>query len=384
MSISPRHTVSIPPGLDPVAVLEATAESILITNTDLDSPGPIIVYVNPSFERMTGWTREEILGQSPRVLQGPDTDRSIFNDMRAVLASGKTWEGQTFNYRKNGTRFVMEWSITPLCDDRGDTEYYVSVQRDVTARVEAERKIAQAQAVAQEADRKKANLSRYFSPKTVDLLTNKDEPLRQVQRQEVAILFADIAGFTAIAESLTPEQVIKLLQSYYRRMESVIFKHDGAVEKYVGDALMATFGVPTAVRLDAANALSCAFEMVRELWRWNRKREVEGRAEIRVGIGLHYGPAVFGDIGSERTLAFTVVGDTVNIASRLQAMSRSIGAELVVSEEVLEQIGQQDVAIGSHRAELVDAGDQVLRGRARPVRVWTWSHDLHRGDSSSA
>lgn len=376
--------MSIPPGLDPVAVLEAAAESILITNTNLDAPGPTIVYVNPSFERMTGWTREEILGQSPRVLQGPATDKSIFNDLRAVLASGETWEGQTFNYRKNGTKFVMEWSITPLCNDNTDTEYYVSVQRDVTARVEAERKSAQAQAAAQEADRKRANLSRYFSPKTVDLLANKDEPLRQVRRQEVAILFADIAGFTAIAESVAPEQVIKLLQSYYRRMESVIFKHDGAVEKYVGDALMATFGVPNAGRLDAANALSCAFEMVRELWRWNSKREDEGRGEIRVGIGLHYGPAVFGDIGSERTLAFTVVGDTVNIASRLQAMSRQMGAELVVSEELLEQIPQKDVSIGSHRAELVDAGNQVLRGRVRPVRVWKWSHDLDLGDTSSA
>ncbi len=361
-------SAGLPPDIDPRAVIEAAAESILITDASLEPPGPTIVYVNPAFERMTGWPASDIVGRSPRVLQGPDTDKSVFNNMREVLGRGDTWEGLTFNYRRDGTRFVMEWSITPLGDHAGMVTHYVSVQRDVTRRVDAEHRAVEALTAASEADRRRANLARYFSPKTVDLLANKAEPLRQVRQQDVAVLFADIVGFTSLAETFTPEQVIKLLQSYYRRMEAVVFAHGGAVEKFAGDALMATFGVPEITRNDAANALACAFGMFEELGRWNRKRVIEDRSPVRIGIGLHRGPAVFGDIGSARSLAFTVVGDTVNIASRLQAMSRSLDASLVVSQELVDRVP----AGNTHCKRLVDAGVRPVRGRTTPVGVWTW------------
>src|SRR3712207_2328441 len=92
-------------GIEPFAVLEAASESILITDADLDRPGPIIVYANPAFEQMTGWTAREVIGQSPRILQGANTDLSIFLEMRKTLESGQRWEGQTINYRKNSSQF---------------------------------------------------------------------------------------------------------------------------------------------------------------------------------------------------------------------------------------------------------------------------------------
>lgn len=120
-------------GIEPFAVLEAASESILITDADLERPGPIIAYANPAFEQMTGWTACEVIGQSPRILQGADTDLSIFRDMRKTLDTGHRWEGQTINYRKNGSQFVMEWSITPLRSRAGQITHFVAVQRDVTA-----------------------------------------------------------------------------------------------------------------------------------------------------------------------------------------------------------------------------------------------------------
>ena len=168
--------------IDPAAIIEAAAESILITTTDLDAPGPSIVYVNSAFERMTGWSRAEVLGKSPRFLQGPNTDPWIFNDLREKLHASKIWEGRAVNYRKDGSEFWMEWSIVPLNNERGEVYQYVAIQRDVSARIEAEQRLQEAQAAERVAERARANLARYFSPKLVETLAAKDLPLGAVRR----------------------------------------------------------------------------------------------------------------------------------------------------------------------------------------------------------
>ena len=132
--------------LDAMSLLEAMTESVLVTTTDLDSPGPSIVYVNPAFETMTGWSKEEVIGKSPRILQGPKTDHKIFIDLRERLAQGQTWVGQTTNYRQDGSEFVMEWSIVPIRDRRDVIYRYLAVQRDITKRVTIERDLAVARA----------------------------------------------------------------------------------------------------------------------------------------------------------------------------------------------------------------------------------------------
>ncbi len=249
--------------IDAAQAIEVAAESVLVTMANLDRPGPTIVYVNSAFERMTGWRRSEVLGKTPRVLQGPETDLSIFSDLRQRLSSERLWEGRAVNYRRDGTPFVMEWSIVPLYGPSGAVEQYLAVQRDVTERVEA--------------DRARTNLSRYFSPQLVKLLETRDEPLGLGHRQDVAVLFIDIIGFTPMAESMAPEQLIKLLRSFYQRMERVIFSHNGAIQGYMGDAILATFGVPETSGRDAIE-LTCL-----------RPGHVgRGRAlEPKAGVGRH-------------------------------------------------------------------------------------------------
>ncbi|MDO9712521.1 sensor histidine kinase [Paracraurococcus lichenis] len=127
-----------PVGFDPMLALERAAEAIVVTTTDLDRPGPAIVFVNTQFERMTGWSRAEIVGRSPRVLQGSRTDPAAFADLRRI-AHGQPWEGRVVNYRKDGSEFDLEWSVTSLPGSGGAIAYYLSVQRDITERLALER-----------------------------------------------------------------------------------------------------------------------------------------------------------------------------------------------------------------------------------------------------
>jgi PAS domain S-box-containing protein len=323
---------------------------------------------------MTGWPRIEVLGKSPRMLQGPETDRGVFSDLRQTLLSGDTWEGLAINYRKDGSSFFMEWSIVPLKNQHKEIYQYLAVQRDVTARVEADRRLREAQAAERRADRARTNLARYFSPRLVEILASKDEPLGPVRRQDLAVLFADIVGFTRIAETLPPEDVIELLRQIHGWMERVIFEHEGSIEGYIGDAVLAIFGVPEREERDAIRALSCAYELQAAERHWNRERRQRNLPEIRIGIGLHYGSAVLGDVGTERYVEFTAIGDTVNAASRLQQATRTLNCDVVVSHDLVRVVMAK--AKGRERRDLLRQlqhhGDLRIRGRSQPLNVWTF------------
>ncbi|MBL8697713.1 MAG: adenylate/guanylate cyclase domain-containing protein [Alphaproteobacteria bacterium] len=219
------------------------------------------------------------------------------------------------------------------------------------------------------AERARGNLARYFSPRMVDSLERRDEPMGHVRRQNVAVLFADIVGFTGLAETIAPEETMSLLRAFHARMETVVFEHGGALERLAGDSLMASFGVPDAGPRDGASALACARAMLVALDGWNAARSKAGYPPIAIGIGLHYGPAVLGDIGSRRSMAFTVIGDTVNLASRLQGMTRDLGTTLCVSEALMMR-ARTDGAAAEDLEGLVDRGELTVRGREQPVRVF--------------
>ena len=217
------------------------------------------------------------------------------------------------------------------------------------------------------AERQRANLARYFSPTMIDELAESDVPLDATRRQHVAVLFADIVGFTAMAAQRAPEDVIALLRDFHGRMEGCAFAHRGTVDKYIGDAVMVTFGTPHPAPDDARRAFACARAMLEEIADWNRQRLAANEKPIRIGVGIHYGPAVLGDIGSRRRLEFAVIGDTINVASRIEGLTRSLGVDLLVSHDLLleaRKTGTDDDVL------LVDFGPQQLRGRETPVRVW--------------
>ena len=220
-----------------------------------------------------------------------------------------------------------------------------------------------------EAERARGNLARYFSPKVVDVLAERDEPLGRVRRQTVGVLFADLVGFTTLAEDMTPEEVMAMLRAFHGRMEDEVFRHGGCLEKFIGDALLATFGVPDVGARDATDAVACARGMLAALAAWNRERAAEGLPPLAMGVGLHHGQVVLGDIGSARSMAFATVGDTINVASRLQALTRDLGATLVASGALVSAVEGEAVDV-TLLAGLGRRGAHTLRGRDTPIEVW--------------
>ena len=228
------------------------------------------------------------------------------------------------------------------------------------------------------AERAQNNLSRYFAPKLAALLAVRDEALGAVRRQNVAVMFADIVGFTAISETMPPESVVAMLRQYHSRMTSKIVACEGTVEKYVGDEIFAVFGMPTPSDRDAENALRCAEQMLKALDQWNDERQKLQEPPLRIGIGLNYGSVVVGDVGSAHSMSFTVIGDTVNTASRLQALTRDLATPLVVGDPLVRAVRAETGADGVRQlSRLQDKGEHVLRGRSELVRIWTLADGDH-------
>jgi adenylate cyclase len=223
------------------------------------------------------------------------------------------------------------------------------------------------------AERERANLSRYFSPTLVDQLARSDEPLRTTSQQNVAVLFADLAGFTAIAAERSPASVITLLREYHKRTTRAVFAHGGTLDEYLGDGVMATFGTPRTGPSDATHALRCARSIVSSIDEWNRERERIREAPLHVRVGVHYGPVVLGNVGDEQ-LKFAVVGDTVNVASRLQELTRKLGAEVAISQDLIDAVRTETPA-ATELDSFEERGEHEIRGRGGTVRVWTPSHD---------
>jgi adenylate cyclase len=220
--------------------------------------------------------------------------------------------------------------------------------------------------------RERANLARYFAPTVVDRLAQLDTPLGATRVQSVAVLFADIVGFTRFAESSEPQTVVATLRAFHGKLERAVFDHGGTLDKFLGDGVMATFGTPNVGPHDVRNALAAALAACAAIGSWNGERAARGEPQIKVSIGIHYGPVVLGDIGSERRMEFAVLGDVVNVAERLEGLTRRLGCQIVVSDDVVQALrkespGEADALLAGFGA----APSQELRGRAQPVAVWT-------------
>ncbi len=218
-----------------------------------------------------------------------------------------------------------------------------------------------------EVERERANLARFFSPKIVDQLVGIHTPFSFARCQPAAVLFADMIGFTAYSSGKSPDIVIGMLRDLLRFLSEAVFSHHGSIDKYLGDGLMAFFGPPLTSLRDATNAAACALEIVKSIERWNQQHT--RRSAVRVAIGIHYGEVVQGDVGSEKRLELTLVGDTVNIASRVEAYCRTLDASVLVTGEFVEALlseGSLELA-----KAFADEGLHMLRGCKEPIRLFS-------------
>jgi len=218
-----------------------------------------------------------------------------------------------------------------------------------------------------EVQRERTNLARFFSPTTVEQLVQIDVPLSMARRQRAAVLFADMVGFTAHASGKPPEYVIDLLRDLLGRLSELVFSHQGSIDKFLGDGLMAVFGLPLASSRDVTNAAVCALKISEHIIQWNEQNAPHN--PIRVAIGIHYGEVIQGDIGSDKRLEFTVIGDTVNLASRVEAYCRALDAAVLVTGDFMQALlaeGSIDVA-----NSFTDEGKHLLRGYREPVHLYS-------------
>ena len=211
----------------------------------------------------------------------------------------------------------------------------------------------------------KSTFKKYVSENIVDeLLLNEDSLELGGVEQEVCVLFSDIRGFTSMSERMEPSKVVKLLNSFFDKMIDVVFKYNGTLDKIIGDELMVLYGAPLKKADDILNAVKTAKEMFTTLDQFNVKMLEEGYPELNIGIGINYGKVICGNIGSEQQMNYTVIGDTVNLASRLCSAAKP--GEIIISDSVYKNL---DDTIGFSLNEKLS-----LKGKKQPVKNWKFTY----------
>jgi adenylate cyclase len=181
-------------------------------------------------------------------------------------------------------------------------------------------------------------MGRYFSPQVASLMNQEEASELSGKSQDITVLFCDIRGFTAMTEALGNKEVVDLLNDYFTAMVDVVFEHGGTLDKFMGDGILAYFGAPI-IRADHADrALRCAQSMQTALAEYNAERALQGHTAIETVAVVHSGPAILGNIGSDRRREFTAIGKTVNVAARMEAVAKEREATILVSHACKERV----------------------------------------------
>ncbi|MBU1001850.1 MAG: GAF domain-containing protein [Proteobacteria bacterium] len=210
--------------------------------------------------------------------------------------------------------------------------------------------------------RLKGTLARYMTKEVADKLLEGGDDLLGGKSLEATVLFSDIRGFTTLSETLGAEETVSMLNEYFTLMVDVLFEHQGILDKYIGDAIMAVFGTPFATGRDEDNSVTAAVGMMRALYAFNLERVARGKQTINIGIGINTNPVVVGNIGSLRRMDYTVIGDGVNLAARLESACKTYRTNILISEFT--------------RAKLVDsyvmreADRMTVKGKTSAVAVY--------------
>ena len=182
------------------------------------------------------------------------------------------------------------------------------------------------------------------------------------QRREMTVLFSDIRGFTTVSERGQPEEIVGMLNEYFTRMVDRVFAHQGTLDKFVGDMVMALFGAPLDDPRHADHAVETAIEMVEALGALNAQWRAQGRPELDIGIGINTGPMIAGNIGSDAIMSYTVIGDAVNLGSRLESLNKQYGTRIIISDATRMCL--------SRPYRLRPLGDVVVKGKTHPVAIF--------------
>ncbi len=219
--------------------------------------------------------------------------------------------------------------------------------------------------------------AQYVPAPVVARLVERPELMRLGgESREVTLMFTDLANFTSLSERLTPEQTVEVLTAYFNAMSPIIHRHQGTIDKFIGDAIMAFWGAPLDDTDHAEHAVRAALEMQQAMDRLRAGLLARGLPPIGMRIGLHSGTAVIGNVGSESRFSYTAIGDAVNLAARLEGANKAFGTGILLSQSTAERLPPD---IG-----LRPLDDVIVKGKTEPVRVYTPADDPELCASSAA
>lgn len=324
------------------------ASSVGIVMADARRPDMPLIYVNPAFERMTGYSASEVLGTNCRFLQGQYKQQQGLNVLRHAIKAQRNCTVTLKNFRKDGTQFWNELTISPVFDDGGKLSHFVGIQVDVSLRVQAERSLRL------EKNKTERLLLNVLPKPIVEQLKEVQGTLAE-QFPSATILFADLVGFTSHANELKPLVLVDKLNQIFSAFDRLAAKHGVEKIKTVGDAYMAAAGLPLphADHLGAIASLALAMQQEIQSFTWT------SGDPIKLRIGIHTGPVVAGVIGIQKFI-YDLWGDTVNIAARMEQSGEP--QQIQVTQAVYDQLRD--------RYQFTPRGPVEIKGKGLMPTYW--------------
>jgi len=213
----------------------------------------------------------------------------------------------------------------------------------------------------QERDRVKATFAKFHSKEVAEKVMSGELKLGG-ERKSAAVFFSDVRGFTAMSENMDPEALVRILNRYMSKMVHIVLEHGGIVDKFVGDAIMAIWGVPLSKDDDCERALRACIAMRSALAILNEELKAENLPALKIGMGMNFGPLIAGNIGSDERMEYTVIGDTVNTASRIESLTKEFGTDLLISQEFLNRVQGKFIVEKAHEAK--------VKGKSEPLIIY--------------
>jgi adenylate cyclase len=224
--------------------------------------------------------------------------------------------------------------------------------------------------ISQKQERKTRSIfQRYVPADVIDQVLRNPEAALVGDNRIISILFSDIRDFTRISEGVPPDELVSQLNRYFTDMVNIIVEKGGTIDKYIGDAIMAFFGAPLRRKEDALNSVLAGIEMLEAVERFNAKQVAQGRQPFRTGIGINYGVVTVGNIGTDKKMDYTIIGDMVNLASRMEGLTKKYHQPLLISESLYQKVKERVPC------RLIDT--VAVKGKARGVRIYTAKKSLN-------
>ena len=303
--------------------------------------------VNPAFEIIFGLHADWSTAPPVNHFLDAEHNESLVTQLRRSATAGEAYKAYDLKYiLPTGDPVSVNLSVVPLRDSKQNPMGIVAVAEDITKE-----------------QRLMGTLCRYVTREVAEYVLKDSDKLKLGgTRQEVSVLFCDIRGFTTLTEQHDPEEVVGLLNEYFTLMVREIFNEQGTLDKFIGDAVMAVFGAPIGRPDDPVRAVRAALGMRRALEGFNARRAKSKLPTIEAGIGICHGEAISGNIGSEERMEYTVIGDPVNIASRLEGLTKTFPYKILIDETVFLRVRDE--------FECVFVGDERVKGKNRRVKIY--------------